>query len=54
MPKPIRLWFDKDTPTWDLVSLVAQDFIKRGYLDIAQYHDGFNSFYWFSASRPGR
>jgi hypothetical protein len=52
-PKKTVLWFDGDTDTWDLVSLVAGDFIGRGYTDIAQFADSLNEFHWFAASRPG-
>jgi hypothetical protein len=52
-PKKTVLWFDGDTDTWDLVSMVASDFIGRGYTDIAQFADSLNEFHWFAASRPG-
>lgn len=54
IPKPVRtrLWFDGDTDSWDLIALVAKDFIDRGFTDIAQYANKDNEFYWFSASRP--
>lgn len=52
-PKVTRLWFDGATDDWDLVALVAKDFIDRGYTDIAQYSDKLNEFHWFAASRPG-
>jgi hypothetical protein len=51
-PKVTRLWFDGDTDDWDLIALVAKDFIDRGFTDIAQYADSFNEFHWFAASRP--
>lgn len=54
IPKPrvTVLWFAGDTPTWDLVSMLAQDFNLNGYSDIAQYSDSLNQFHWFSACRP--
>lgn len=51
LPKPIRLWFDGDTDSWELVTLVLKDLTDRGFNDFAQYHDRFNEFYWFAASR---
>jgi hypothetical protein len=51
-PKKTRLWFDADVPTWDIVSLVAGDFVNRGYTDIAQFSDRMNEFLWFAASKP--
>ena len=51
-PKKTRLWFDADVDTWDIVSLVAGDFVSRGYTDIAQFADAKNEFLWFSACAP--
>lgn len=51
-PKKTRLWFSAEDSTWDIVALVASDFIKRGYTDIAQFSDRLNEFIWFSASKP--
>jgi hypothetical protein len=54
IPKPrvTVMWFAGDTPTWDLVSMLAQDFKLNGYSDIAQYSDSLNQFHWFAASKP--
>jgi hypothetical protein len=54
IPKPrvTVMWFTGDTPTWDLVSMLAQDFRLNGYSDIAQYSDSMNQFHWFAASKP--
>lgn len=52
MPKPERIWYSGDTPTYDIVVLIAREFAKRGYTDIAQYADSMNQFHWFSASKP--
>jgi hypothetical protein len=51
-PKVDKLWFSKDDSTWDIVSLLAQEFISRGFTDIAQYANQFREFHWFAASRP--
>ena len=51
-PKITRLWFAGDTDDWDLIALVAKDFIDRGYTDIAQYCDSLNEFHWCAASKP--
>jgi hypothetical protein len=51
-PKVIKLWFSSDTSTWDIVSLLAQEFHLRGFTDIAQYADRLNAFHWFAASKP--
>jgi hypothetical protein len=51
-PKKTRLWFDAEISTWEIVALVAGDFVSRGYIDIAQFADSKNEFLWFAASKP--
>jgi hypothetical protein len=51
-PKVEKLWFSKETTTWDIVSLLAQDFFLRGFTDIAQFSSGVGEFHWFAASKP--
>jgi|GEM_PF-1056433 len=50
-PKKTKLWFSIDTPTRDLIVLVAQEFVMKGYDDLRQFHDRLNGFYWFSACK---
>lgn len=54
IPKPVvvKLWFDGDTPSVDLLALVMHDFLGRGYSDFTHYQDKLNEFHWFAASRP--
>jgi hypothetical protein len=54
IPKPIKLWFDIDTPTFDIVAMLATDFHLRGFNDITQYADRLNEFHWFAASKSGK
>lgn len=51
VPKGERVFYPIDTSTFDLVAMVAKEFIRRGYNDIAQYSDRLNEFHWFAASR---
>ncbi len=50
-PKKTKLWFPMDTPIRDIIVLIAQEFVIKGYDDIRQFHDRLNSFYWFSAMK---
>jgi hypothetical protein len=52
MPKPTKIFFDRDMSTWDIIVLLCQDFQIKGLTDIAQYSDRLGEFYWFSASKP--
>ena len=54
MPSPVRLYFPIETDTFDLVAMCAQEFILRGFNDIAQYSDRLNEFHWFAASKSAR
>jgi len=49
-PKKTKLWFPIDTPIRDIIGLVAQEFVMKGFNDIRQFHDRLNGFYWFSAN----
>lgn len=51
IPKPEKLWFPGDMPTWDIVAMIARQFAERGLDDIAQYSSGVGQFHWFAASR---
>jgi len=50
-PKQTKLWFPMGTPIRDIIVLVAQEFVMKGYDDLRQFHDRLNGFYWFSASK---
>ena len=50
-PKQTKLWFPMDTPIRDIIVLVAQEFVMKGYDDLRQFHDPMNGFYWFSACK---
>jgi hypothetical protein len=52
LPKPERVFYPGDISTFDLVVMIAKQFIARGLTDIAQYSDRLNAFHWFAASRP--
>jgi len=51
-PKVQKLWFAGDTPSPELLALVMDDFLRRGYSDFTHFHDKMNEFHWFAASCP--
>lgn len=51
-PKIVKLWFSGDTPSADLLALVMDDFLGRGYSDFTHFHDPLNEFHWFAAGKP--
>jgi len=52
VPVPEKVLFPGTMDTWDVVSILANRFISRGFTDIAQYADRMNMFHWFSMSIP--
>lgn len=52
VPVPKHMWFPGTMPTWDIVSMLAREFVGAGFTDIAQYADRLNGFHWFSMSLP--
>jgi hypothetical protein len=51
-PKVERHLFPSSMTTWEIVSMMAKQFVIKGYTDIAQFADRMNQFHWFSACLP--
>jgi hypothetical protein len=50
-PKITKLWFAASDSTGELLALVMDDFLRRGYSDFTHFQDKLNEFHWFAAGR---
>jgi hypothetical protein len=51
-PKVTKLWFAASDSTGELLALVMEWFLSRGYSDFTHFQDKLNEFHWFAAGRP--
>jgi hypothetical protein len=50
--QPVKLYFDRDAGTWEIVAMLVHGFNLDGYTDLAHYASKVGEFHWFAASKP--